>query len=256
MKTVILCGGKGTRMREETEFRPKPLVNVGENPMIWHIMKIYSHFGINDFILCLGYKGDMIKRYFMEMCWRNNDFTVKTGSCADVIYHTKDEENWNVTLVDTGEETLTGGRIKQIEKYIEGEDFMLTYGDGLSDVNMQRLYAYHTRTGKLATLTGVNPTSPYGIIQTKDGVVTSFKEKPVLDDVINGGFMVLNRKIFDYIPEEDCAFEQEPLRRLALDSQLAVYRHNGFWTSIDTYKDIERVNTLWKNGERPWKLWK
>jgi glucose-1-phosphate cytidylyltransferase len=255
MKTVILCGGKGTRMREETEFRPKPLVNVGENPIIWHIMKIYSYYGINDFILCVGYKGDMIKRYFMEMCWRNNDFTVKTGTRADVIYHTADEENWNVTIVDTGAETQTGGRIKRIERYIDEEDFMLTYGDGLSDVDIQKLYDYHKLTGKIATLTGVNPTSPFGIIQTNNGIVTSFKEKPVLDDVINGGYMVLNRRIFDYLPEEDCAFEQEPLRSLALDSQLAVYRHSGFWTSIDTYKDIERVNALWKAGETPWKKW-
>jgi glucose-1-phosphate cytidylyltransferase len=255
MKTVILCGGKGTRMREETEFRPKPLVNVGENPIIWHIMKIYSYYGINDFILCVGYKGDMIKRYFMEMCWRNNDFTVKTGAKTDVIYHTTDEENWNVTIVDTGAETQTGGRIKRIEKYIQEDDFMLTYGDGLSDVNIHELYAYHKEAGKIATLTGVNPTPPFGIIQTTNGVVTSFKEKPVLDDVINGGYMVLNRKIFNYLPEEDCAFEQEPLRRLALDSQLAVYRHTGFWTSIDTYKDIERVNELWKMGDTPWKRW-
>jgi len=256
MKTVILCGGKGTRMREETEFRPKPLVNVGENPIIWHIMKNYSYYGINDFILCVGYKGDMIKRYFMEMCWRNNDFTVKPGKNEEVIYHTSESEDWNVTIVDTGLETQTGGRIKQVEKYLDGEDFMLTYGDGLSDVNIRKLYTFHKFTGKIATLTGVNPTSPFGIIQAENGVATSFKEKPVLDDVINGGFMVLNRKIFDYFPEEDCAFEQEPLHRLALESQLAVYRHSGFWTAIDTYKDIERVNELWKAGDTPWKLWK
>lgn len=243
-------------MREETEFRPKPLVNVGENPIIWHIMKNYSYYGINDFILCVGYKGDMIKRYFMEMCWRNNDFTVKPGKNEEVIYHTSESEDWNVTIVDTGLETQTGGRIKQVEKYLDGEDFMLTYGDGLSDVNIRKLYAFHKFTGKIATLTGVSPTSPFGIIQAENGVATSFKEKPVLDDVINGGFMVLNRKIFDYFPEEDCAFEQEPLHRLALESQLAVYRHSGFWTAIDTYKDIERVNELWKAGDTPWKLWK
>lgn len=255
MKAVILCGGKGTRMREETEFRPKPLVNVGENPIIWHIMKIYSYYGINDFILCAGYKGDMIKRYFMEMRWRNNDITVKTGSQADVIYHSSDEENWNVTIADTGEETQTGGRIRKIQKYVDGEDFMLTYGDGLSDVDLHRLYDYHRKTGKIATLTGVNPTSPYGIIKTEHGAVTAFKEKPVLDDVINGGYMVLSPAVFDYLPEADCAFEQEPLHRLAEESQLSVFFHTGFWTSIDTAKDIERVNRLWSEGVRPWKRW-
>ncbi len=255
MKIVILCGGKGTRMREETEFRPKPLVEVGDNPIIWHIMKIYSYYGFHDFILCVGYKGDMIKRYFMEMSWRNNDFTVKTTSHASLQFHTTAKEDWNVTLVDTGPETLTGGRIKKIKKYIHDEHFMLTYGDGLSDVNIKELWAYHQQAGKLATLTGVHPISPFGVIETKNSIVTAFKEKPILDDLINGGFMVLNRKIFDYLPQEDCAFEQEPLHRLAADAQLAVYKHNGFWTAIDTHKDVERVNELWRTGETPWKLW-
>jgi glucose-1-phosphate cytidylyltransferase len=255
MKAVILCGGKGTRMREETEFRPKPLVTVGGKPIIWHIMKFYSFYGINNFILCVGYKGDMIKRYFMEMRWLNNDFTVKTGDSGELEYHTSDAEPWNVTIVDTGAETQTGGRVRQIQKYIDVDDFMLTYGDGLSDVNLRKLYAYHKLTGKVATLTGVNPTSPFGVIQTEHGVATAFKEKPVLEDIINGGFMVLNQKVFVYIPQEDCAFEQEPLHHLAEDAQLAVYKHSGFWTAIDTYKDVERVNELWKNGDTPWKLW-
>lgn len=255
MKTVILCGGKGTRMREETEFRPKPLVEVGDYPIIWHIMKTYSHYGFNDFILCVGYKGDMIKRYFMEMCWLNSDFTVKTNLPASIQYHTAAKDAWNVTIVDTGSETLTGGRIKQIKPYIDDENFMLTYGDGLSDVNIRDLCTYHHKTGKIATLTGVNPTSPFGIIETENDIVTTFKEKPVLADIINGGFMVLNRKVFDFIPDTDCAFEQEPLHKLAAEAQLAVYKHNGFWTAIDTYKDVERVNRLWRLGETPWKLW-
>lgn len=255
MKTVILCGGKGTRMREETEFRPKPLVEVGDHPIIWHIMKIYSYYGFNDFVLCVGYKGEMIKRYFMEMCWRNNDFTVKTDPHAKIQYHTAAKEDWNVTIVDTGPETLTGGRIKQVKKYIDDENFMLTYGDGLSNVNIKELCAYHLKTGKIATLTGINPSSPFGVIETQNGIVTSFKEKPILDDIINGGYMVLNRKVFDYLPDEDCAFEQEPLHKLAQEAQLAVYKHDGFWTAIDTYKDIERVNGLCKTGETPWKLW-
>ena len=255
MQTVILCGGKGTRMREETEYRPKPLVEIGEKPIIWHIMKIYSHYGFNDFILCVGYKGYMIKQYFMEMCWRNNDFTLQTGDGGTIRYHTKDAENWSVTIVDTGLETLTGGRLKKIEKYIDGDEFMFTYGDGLSNVNIQELYKYHRTMNKSATLTGVHPISPFGVIEVKNDIVTSFKEKPILDDVVNGGYMVLNKKVFQHMPEEDCFFEHEPLRRLAAAEELAVYEHKGFWTAIDTYKDIERVNELWSTGGKPWKLW-
>lgn len=255
MKTVILCGGRGTRMREETEFRPKPLVEVGDKPILWHIMKTYAHYGFDDFILCLGYKGDMIKRYFLEMCWRSSSLTITTDQSAPPVYHTEGRERWRVTLVDTGQDTLTGGRIKQIEPYIDGQHFMLTYGDGLCDVNISELYEYHKSTGRLATLTGVHPVSPFGVIQTDGEAVVGFKEKPVLEDLINGGYMVLDKKVFDYIPETDCSFEQEPLHRLATEGQLAVYRHNGFWTAIDTHKDVERVNQLWASGERPWKCW-
>lgn len=255
MKTVILCGGKGTRMREETEFRPKPLVQVGGKPIIWHIMKIYAYYGFHDFVLCVGYKGDLIKRYFMEMCWLNNDFTVTTGGQANIQFHTENDESWNVTLVDTGLEAQTGSRIKQVEKYIDTDDFMMTYGDGLSNVNMNELLERHKQTGKIATLTGVNPTSPFGVFKTENGIVTAFKEKPVSEDSINGGYMVLNRRVFDYIPNSNCAFEQEPLHHLALDCEISVYQHSGFWTAIDTYKDVERVNGLWDGGEAPWKMW-
>ena len=255
MKTVILCGGKGTRMREETEFRPKPLVRVGERPILWHIMKLYAFYGFRDFILCAGYKGDMIKRYFMEMRWLNNDFTVRTG-VGDVRYHAGNEEDWSVTIVDTGQEAQTGTRIRRIEPYLDSDEFLLTYGDGLSDVDLNALIARHRQAGKVATLTGVSPVSPFGVLQVQDGNVTEFQEKPVLEDVVNGGFMVLNRKVFGYIPETDCAFEQEPLHRLAEDSELAVYRHRGFWTAVDTSKDVERVNRLWSSGEAPWKVWK
>lgn len=242
-------------MREETEFKPKPLVLIGERPILWHIMKLYSHYGFRDFILCVGYRGDMIKRYFMEMSWLNNNFTISSGKHTGVVFHTKNDEDWNVTIVDTGLESQTGRRVKLIEKYIDGDDFMLTYGDGLSNVDLKELDAWHRKMGKIATLTGVNPTSPFGVIRTRGDVVTSFKEKPVLEDIINGGYMVLNRRVFDYIPDEDCAFEQEPLHRLAQDSELTVYRHGGFWTAIDTYKDVERVNELWNTGEAPWKIW-
>lgn len=255
MQVVILCGGKGTRMREETEYRPKPLVEVGGRPIVWHIMKIYSHYGIRDFILCVGYKGDMIKQYFIDMRWRNNDFTLHTDGSGEPEYYTADKESWNVTVADTGVETLTGGRLRLVRDYIREEEFMLTYGDGLSDVDIGRLLEFHRSMGKAATLTGVRPVSSFGVMKVEGGLVKSFKEKPILDDWINGGFMVLNKKIFSYIPERDCPFEEEPLKMLAEDGQLAVYEHSGFWTAIDTFKDVEKANALWNSGQKPWKLW-
>ena len=255
MQAVILCGGKGTRMREETEYRPKPLVPIGGKPILWHIMKIYSHYGINDFILCTGYKSDMIKQYFMEMYWRNNDFTLNINSDNKIKLHTVEEEDWNVTIVDTGLETGTGSRLKRIEKYITEEDFLMTYGDGVSDLNINELIEYHKHKGKIATITGVHPMSPFGLIEVEDGIVKSFKEKPRLKDMINGGFMVLNKEVFNYIPDENCMFEEEPLRRLSSKYQLAVYEHNGFWTAVDTFKDIEKINRMWDNGDRPWEIW-
>ncbi len=256
MKAVILCGGKGTRMREETEYRPKPLVEVGGKPILWHIMKTYSHYGINDFILCVGYKGDMIKQYFMEMYWRNNDFTLHLNGEREVEYLTSENEKWNITIVNTGIETGTGGRLKQVEKYIDEDTFMFTYGDGLSDVNLIELMSQHENMGRIATLTGVHPTSTFGLMETENGVVKSFKEKPVLKDMVNGGYMVLNKRVFNYIPEEDCMFEQQPLYSLAADEQLAVYEHNGFWKAIDTFKDVETVNKMYDKGDTPWKIWK
>lgn len=254
MKAVILCGGKGTRMREETEYRPKPLVLVGGKPILWHIMKLYSSYNINDFILCVGYKGDMIKQYFMEMYWRNNDFTLHINENKYIEYHTKEEESWNITIVDTGLETLTGGRLKQVEKYIDEDTFMFTYGDGLSDVNLGELLEYHKCKDRIGTLTGVHPVSTFGLMDIKDGIVKSFREKPMLKDMVNGGYMVLNKKIFSYLPDEDCMFEQEPLRNLVKDSQLAVYEHNGFWKAIDTFKDVETVNEMFEKGDSPWKV--
>ncbi|WP_238883209.1 glucose-1-phosphate cytidylyltransferase [Clostridium sp. YIM B02551] len=255
MKAVIFCGGKGTRMREETEYRPKPLVLVGGKPILWHIMKLYSHYGIDEFILCLGYKGDMIKQYFMEMYWRNNDFTLNINGHKEIEYHTVEKEKWKITFVDTGLETLTGGRLKKIEPYIDEDSFMLTYGDGLSDVNLNQLINYHNSKGKIATLTGVHPISNYGLMEIEDGIVKAFREKPVLKDLVNGGYMVLNKEIFSYLPSEDCMFEQEPLINLAADTQLTVYEHNGYWTAIDTFKDVESVNKMCENGEIPWKVW-
>lgn len=252
MKVVILCGGKGTRMREETEYRPKPLVEIGGKPILWHIMKIYSSYGFNDFILCVGYKGDMIKQYFMDMYWRNNDFTLDLSGDRKIEYHTKEEENWNITIVNTGIETMTGGRLKQVEKYIDDEEFMFTYGDGLSDVNILELLEFHRKKGRIGTLTGVNPISTYGVMEIEDGIVNAFKEKPILKDRVNGGFMVFNKEVFNYLGSEDCFFEQEPIRNLAKDKQLAVYEHDGFWVAIDTFKDVEAVNKLWDKGENLW----
>ncbi|MCB2309110.1 glucose-1-phosphate cytidylyltransferase [Clostridium estertheticum] len=252
MKVVILCGGKGTRMREETEYRPKPLVEIGGKPILWHIMKIYSSYGFNDFVLCVGYKGEMIKQYFMDMYWRNNDFTMHLDGDRKLEYHTKEEEKWNITIVDTGSETLTGGRLKQVEKYIDDEEFMFTYGDGLSDVNILELLKFHRERGRIGTLTGVNPISPFGVMEVEDGILKEFKEKPILKDRVNGGFMVLNKKVFDYLPDEDCFFEQEPIKNLAKDKQIAVYEHNGFWVAIDTIKDVQTVNKLWDKGEHLW----
>ena len=256
MKVVILCGGKGTRMREETEYRPKPLVIIGEKPIIWHIMNIYSHYGINDFILCLGYKGDMIKQYFNEMNWRNNDYTIHIeDGLSNIDYHTNGNEKWNITMVDTGIETLTAGRLKKIKKYLDEDEFLMTYGDGVSDVNITELIKYHKQKGKIATITGVNPNSSFGVVEVENGIAKSFTEKPKLNGLINGGFMVVNKKVFDYIPEEDCMFVQDPLRNIAKNSELAVYEHNGFWIAIDTFKDIKRVNELWNLGEKPWEIW-
>lgn len=255
MKAVILCGGKGTRMREETEYRPKPLVLVGDKPILWYIMKLYSNYGINDFILCVGYKGDMIKQYFMEMHWRNSDFTINMNGSNHIEYHNSEEENWNITIVNTGLETMTGGRLKKVEKYLDEDMFMFTYGDGLSDVNIRELLKYHNRMGRIATVTGVNPISNFGIMEVDNGIVKSFIEKPMLRDIVNGGYMVLNKKIFDYMPDEDCMFEQEPLIKLTYDSELAVYKHEGFWKAIDTVKDVEMVNDMNEKGDIRWKVW-
>jgi glucose-1-phosphate cytidylyltransferase len=258
MKAVILCGGRGTRMKEETEYKPKPLVDIGGKPIIWHIMKIYSHYGVNDFILCLGYKGNMIKQYFKDILWMNNDCTIHVkNSPSSIDYHTadKDKEKWNVTLVDTGTDSLTATRLKKIQKYIDDEDFFMTYGDGLSDVNITSLLDYHKQKGKAVTLTGIHPASNFGIIEVDNGIAKNFVEKPKTTATINGGFMVMNKKVFDYIPDEDCMFEEAPLKNITAKGELAVYNHEGFWTAIDTFKDIEKVNNLWDTGDRPWKIW-
>jgi len=256
MKVVILCGGQGTRLREETEYKPKPMVEVGGRPILWHIMKIYAHYGFTDFILCLGYKGEVIKEYFLNYEFMNNDFTINLGSQEEfTIHRTNSREDWRVTLADTGEDTLTGGRVRRIRPYVDGERFMVTYGDGVADIDIGALVRHHLAGGKVATLTGVHPTSRYGTVETDGkGRVTKFIEKPRLEDIVSAGFFVFERGVFDYIPKTDCMLEREPFERLAAEEEFTVYRHEGYWQCMDTYRDFLHLNEIWKRGA-PWKVW-
>lgn len=245
MKVVILCGGKGLRLRSATDYTPKPLVLVNDKPVIWHIMKIYSHFGYNDFILPLGFGGDKIKEFFWNYDWKNYDFVKEIGE--NKVTMLQQPEKWNITFVNTGIETMTGGRIKKIEKYVDGDTFMLTYGDGLSDININELMRYHSEKNKIATVTGILRNSQYGTLTAKDGIAKSFEEKPSLEGLINGGFFVLNKEIFNYLSDDEkCIFEEEPMRKLVHDGELAVYEHKGLWIAIDTYKDLQTANESWK----------
>lgn len=259
MKVVILCGGLGTRLREETEFIPKPMIEIGGKPMIWHIMKIYAYYGFREFILCLGYKGEMIKEYFLNYEGMNNDFTIKLGKPSSVEFHSNHtEDGWRVTLADTGENTMTGSRIKKIERYIDGDEFMATYGDGLANVDIGNLLELHRRQKKTATLTGVHPLSRFGEVVEDHGIVKEFIEKPQLSEgYINGGFFVFNRKVFDYLSDGDnCVLEKEPMEKLTKQKELAVYPHDGFWQCMDTYRDYKFLQEMWQKGDVPWKVWK
>jgi glucose-1-phosphate cytidylyltransferase len=257
MHIVILCGGQGTRLREETEFRPKPLVEVGQRPILWHIMKLYAHHGFSKFILCLGYRGRMIKEYFINYEVMNNDFTVRLGDFNRFTYHgVLEEQDYRVTLADTRLLTMTGGRVKRIERYISGDTFMVTYGDGLSDVNIGKLLAFHHEHGRIATVTGVRPTSRFGVLDIDErGRVRSFTEKPQLDGWASAGFFVFNRRIFDLLTGDDCVLEREPLEQLARDGELMVYPHHGFFFAMDTYREFQALNEMWDRGETPWKVW-
>jgi glucose-1-phosphate cytidylyltransferase len=256
MKVVILCGGQGTRLREETEFRPKPMVEVGGRPILWHIMKHYAHYGYTEFVLCLGYKGNMIKEYFLNYEAMNSDFTICLGAKSQMTIHdAHNEQHFRVTLAETGAETMTGGRVKRIARYLDGDEFFVTYGDGLSDVNLSALHRFHQSHGKLATLTTVRPISRFGILDLgKDGKVQRFVEKHKLDGVANAGFMVFNRRVLDYL-DEDCVLEAEPLERLAQEGQLMAYAHEGFFYAMDTYREYKALNDQWAAGTAPWKVW-
>ncbi len=258
VKVIILCGGLGTRLREETEFRPKPMVNIGSRPILWHIMKYFSQFGCQDFILALGYKGEMIKNYFCHYELMNNDVTIELGKPENIcIHHAHDEAGWKITLSDTGEKTLKGARLKKLEKYITNDPFILTYGDGLANVDINALMAFHKAHGKIATVTGINPASRFGELKVDGDRVESFSEKPNGgESLINGGFFVLNRDIFNYLSSDDlCDFEVGPLEEVVKDGQLMVYKHRGFWACMDTLRDVEYLNKLWNDGHAKWKIW-
>lgn len=258
MKVVLLAGGKGTRISEESQFRPKPMVEIGGMPILWHIMKSYYTYGFNDFIICAGYKQHMIKDYFANYFLRMADvtFDFKNGGC-DVITHDSNVEQWKVTVVDTGVDTMTGGRIKRIQKYIDDETFMLTYGDGVCDVNIDKLMAFHKQHGRLATLTAVIQNQQKGVLSVDEiGEVKSFREKQAnKNTIINAGFMVLEPKIFDYIEGDQTVFESDVLEKLADEGQLMSYCHPGFWQCMDNVREKNLLESLWANAEAPWKIW-
>lgn len=258
MKTVILCGGRGTRLGEHGASIPKALIEIGGRPVLWHLLKIYSHHGLKDFIFCLGYLGDSIKRYFLEHHWLYSDFTLEMGRTGEyrLDKHDVRGEEWSITFAETGLDTNTGGRVKRIEKYLgDDESFCVTYGDGLADVDLTALLEFHRRHGRMATLTAVHPRSNFGLLKMDaDGAVTDFEEKPVMHELINGGFFVFNRRIFNYL-DDNCVLEREPLQRLAAERQLIAYPHSGFWKCMDTYKDNMEFNQLWESGRADWMVW-
>lgn len=258
MNVAILCGGKGTRLQEKTEAVPKPLIEIGGRPILWHIMKIYSHWGFNDFVLLLGYKGEKIKEYFVDGDrWRRHNFTLEMapGSKPRLQLLHQDDEAWRITFVDTGLETNTGGRIKKAEAYIDGDVFMVTYGDGVADIDLMGLLDTHRRRGRIATVTAVTPVSQFGIMKLDDGsMVKEFTEKPRMRDWVNGGFFVFQREVFSYLGDNS-VLEREPLQQLSEERQIVAYKHEGFWACMDTYKDAVTLDSLWNSKQARWKLW-
>jgi glucose-1-phosphate cytidylyltransferase len=255
MKAVILAGGLGTRISEETILRPKPMIEIGARPILWHIMKIFSSYNINDFIICLGYKGYLIKEYFANYFLHTSDVTFDIAK-NKIEIHQNYAEPWRITLVETGEKSMTGGRLKQVENYLEDEPFCFTYGDGVADIDISKLVAYHNQQKTLATLTAVQPTGRFGAIEIEHGRVMHFNEKPQGDGGwINGGFFVLSPKVLDYIEDENTIWERQPLEMLANEAQLSAYQHDGFWYAMDTLRDKEHLEKLWASGTAPWKKW-
>lgn len=257
MKVVILAGGFGTRISEDSDRIPKPMIEIGNKPIIWHIMKLYSYYGFNDFIICCGYKGNSIKDYFANYFYRNSDITFSFKDHNRTMVHNEKSEPWNVTLIDTGLNTMTGGRIKRIEPYIDDDNFLLTYGDGLSDVNISRLVEFHLEKHKIGTITAIQPESRFGYMDMRDdGTIASFREKSKNDvGWINGGFMVFNRCIFNYLKDDTTVFEREPLEKLAIEGQLQSFKHYGFWHCMDTLRDKRKLQELWDSDSAPWRIW-
>lgn len=255
MKAIILAGGFGTRISEETSIRPKPMVEIGGRPILWHIMKMYSAHGIMEFIICLGYKGYVVKEYFANYFLHMSDVTFDMANNRMEV-HQANAEPWRVTLVDTGDATMTGGRLKRVAAYIDDEDFCVTYGDGLSDVNIRSLVDFHKQQGTLATVTTVRPPGRFGVVSLDKNLISGFREKPDGDGSwINGGFFVLSKKTLDYIRDDSTVWEREPLEHLAAERQLSAYRHDGFWQPMDTLRDKMLLEELWSKGEAPWKIW-
>ncbi len=255
MKTIILAGGFGTRLSEETENRPKPMVEVGGRPILWHIMKIYAHYGFDEFVIALGYKADMIKKYFIEYAGYSGNLTVKIKAGNSNIIK-RDHDDWTIHLEDTGIDTMTGGRVKKMTDWVKDDLFMVTYGDGVADVNISNLVDYHKKSGKLATITSVRPPARYGGLFMENGLVKSFTEKPQAGEGwINGGFMVCNPKVLEMIEGTKSSLESELLEKLASINQLAAYRHDGFWQCMDTLRDLKYLESLWVEGKAPWKVW-
>lgn len=254
LPAVILAGGLGTRIREETEFKPKPMVEIGGRPILWHIMKHLSYYGVDRFIICVGYKGDIIRDYFLNYRSRNNDFTVSLGSRSDLTFHSDHQEsNWSVTVAETGALTNTGGRVFEVQKYVSGEKFLCTYGDGISDIDINLLRDFHDQRNQVATVTAVRQTSRFGVMDLDSSSnVTSFKEKPQNEGWINGGFFIFKPQIFDYL-NPNIVLENEPLRLLSREEQLSAFKHEGFWQPMDTFRESKLLNDLWSSGKAPWK---
>lgn len=257
MKVVILAGGFGTRISEEAHLKPKPMIDIGEKPILWHIMKIYSHYGFNDFIICLGYKGYCIKEYFAHYFLQEADVTFDFKYSDQCLIHSHSADPWRVTLVNTGLQTMTGGRVQRIQSYIGKEPFLLTYGDGVANVDIEALVTFHQSHGKLVTMTSVQPRGRFGVLEiTADHSVTGFQEKPQGDGQwINGGFFVMNPGIFDYIDNDATILEQDTLPKIAINRELVAYKHSGFWYPMDTLRDKNYLEELWRTGKAPWKIW-
>jgi glucose-1-phosphate cytidylyltransferase len=257
MKVVILCGGLGTRLREETEYRPKPMVPIGGRPILWHIMKTYAHYGHKEFVLCLGYKGEVIKDYFRNYHWNTSDVTLRLGRTPKTVYHTQhEEEDWTVTLVDTGQETQTGGRLRRVMPFIESDTFLLTYGDGLTNSNINDSIDFHKNHGAIVTVTAVKPSGRFGELAMDGQTVTAFKEKPEKESgFISGGYFVMNKAISKYLDDDKCVLEQKPMEQLTGEKQLKAYCHDGFWQCMDNYREQELLNKMWVSGKAPWKIW-